>query len=112
MVIETLRQNEAVTRYLDSVVSAEDQLAIPSIVYYEIMRGFKAYNASRRLRQFRELYHIVVPLPLDDKAIAKAIDIYADLHCANLLIEDADIFIWYNEAKKLQGRLHEWERNA
>ena len=92
VIIELLRENEQAIQFLTEIVRSEDRIAISSIVYYEVMRGFRISNASGRARQFRELYDTILPLPLDDNAIQCAIEIYDALHKGNT-IEDADVFI-------------------
>ena len=92
VMIELLRENEQAIQFLDDLVRPEDRIAVSSIVYYEVMRGFRISNASGRARQFQALYDKILHLPLDDEAIQYAIEIYDSLHKGHT-IEDADVFI-------------------
>ena len=91
-VIELLHENEAVVNFIENIVQPQDRIAICSIVYYEVMRGFQISKAVRRMRQFQMLYDSMLPLPLDEYAIRQSIDIYDQLHKGNT-IEDNDIYI-------------------
>lgn len=77
------------------VVRSGHEVAICSIVYYEIERGLKAAGSSRKLRDFYRFYESFPHLYLDREsmaAIGKSSDIYADLH-KERQIEDNDIYI-------------------
>ena len=69
-----------------------DTLFIPSIVYYEVVRGLKIANKTHKLSAFHFLYNSAEHLSLNEVAIEKAVDIYIQLHNGRL-IEDNDIYI-------------------
>lgn len=92
IVIDILREKANVLEYLTNLAHPGDRFAICSVVYYEVMRGFKIANAYRRARQFDELYNSMLQLPLDEQAIQEAVRIYASLHRGQQ-IEDNDIYI-------------------
>ena len=87
IIIDFLRGHENVKHYWLAARKRGDLLSICPIVYYEVVRGFRIINASKR-----ELYKDLLDLPFDMRATEKAIDIYEQLHTGQT-VEDNDIFI-------------------
>jgi tRNA(fMet)-specific endonuclease VapC len=69
------------------------QFTISIITRYEILRGLKAKDALKQAARFEDFCARNRVLPLDDKVIIQAADIYADLYRRGELIADADILI-------------------
>ena len=95
VVSDILRGDSAVMRHFEAAKKNNDELFIPSIVYYEIVRGLRAASKIRKLTAFQFLYDTVKPLYLDQDdltTIEKAIEIYLQLHKGQM-IEDNDIYI-------------------
>ena len=95
VVSDILRGNSAVMHHFEAAEKNHDELFIPSIVYYEIVRGLRAASKIRKLTAFQFLYDTVKPLYLDQDdltTIEKAIEIYLQLHKGQM-IEDNDIYI-------------------
>ena len=67
-------------------------MSICSIIYYEVVRGFKKIEATKKLETFLSYYKNWEILPLDMKSIEKAIEIYIKLP-NGVTIEDNDIYI-------------------
>lgn len=63
------------------------------ITRYEILRGLKAKQATAQLAAFELACKYSEILPLDDRTIVRAADIFADLKRRGELIGDADILI-------------------
>ena len=94
-VSDILRGRKDVLRRMKEAVKAGDEVAVCSIVYYEIERGLKATGSSRKLQAFYELYESLPHLYLDRDsmtAVGKSSDIYVELHKGKQ-IEDNDIYI-------------------
>ena len=92
-VSDILRKREAVMANFSFVMSGG--IYIPSIVYYEIVRGFKSANSYHRLKEFYLLYESAKHNFLDRfgiETVERAADIYATLHKGQQ-IEDNDIYI-------------------
>lgn len=94
VIIDFLRGQASVTQHMNNAFDEEFPLAICPVVYYEVMRGFKAVGASKQMQKFLQLYQDqkFANLPLDMDATEKAIEIYENLP-RGVTIEDADIFI-------------------
>ena len=92
IIIDFLRGHENVKHYWLAARKRGDLLSICPIVYYEVVRGFRIINASKRLECFFELYKDLLDLPFDMRATEKAIDIYEQLHTGQT-VEDNDIYI-------------------
>lgn len=95
VVSDILRGDSAVMRHFEVAKKNNDELFIPSIVYYEIVRGLRAASKIRKLTAFQFLYDTVKPLYLDQDdltTIEKAVEIYLQLHKGQM-IEDNDIYI-------------------
>ncbi len=94
-VSDILRGREDVLRRMRDAVRSGHEVAICSIVYYEVERGLKAAGSSRKLREFYRFYESFPHLYLDRESMAaidKSSDIYAVLHKGRQ-IEDNDIYI-------------------
>ncbi len=63
------------------------------ITRYEVLRGLKARNATRRQETFERFCAANILLPLSDEVIVRASEIYADLYQRGEMIGDADILI-------------------
>lgn len=91
-VSDILRGDPEVMRHFNAAKKNNDTLFIPSIVYYEVVRGLKAAGKTRKLLAFHILYANSEHLDLDMNAIDKAVEIYLQLRNGQL-IEDNDIYI-------------------
>jgi tRNA(fMet)-specific endonuclease VapC len=69
------------------------RLIFSLITRYEILRGLKAKQASQQLVRFEALCRASTVLPLTDRIIVRAADLYADLKQRGQLISDADLLI-------------------
>ncbi|MBR3623778.1 MAG: PIN domain-containing protein [Selenomonadaceae bacterium] len=96
VIVDYLRGNESVENKMIDVYSDGDILALPSIVYYEIIRGFTDSKATRRFNRFQELCKSLKFYFLDRydmQALNTAAKIYDSLRKTGVLIEDNDIYI-------------------
>ncbi len=88
-----MRKNAAVLARASSYLSEHRRFTISIITRYEILRGLKAKDALKQAKRFEEFCAQNRVLPIDDKVIIQAADIYADLYRRGELIADADILI-------------------
>ena len=92
VVIDILHNDQKVaSRYQIESVKGNEIVICP-VVYYEVVRGFKIVDATRKFANFLRLYQNWQILPFDMAATEKAIDIYVQLHKGQV-IEDNDIYI-------------------
>ena len=92
VVIDILHNDQKVaSRYQIESVKGNEVVICP-VVYYEVVRGFKIVDATRKFANFLRLYQNWQILPFDMAATEKAIDIYVQLHKGQV-IEDNDIYI-------------------
>ena len=92
VVSDILRGDPEVMRHFAAAKKNDDRLFIPSIVYYEVVRGLKAAGKTYKLFAFNIFYAGAEHLDFDMRAVEKAIEIYIQLHKGKL-IEDNDIYI-------------------
>lgn len=92
VISDMLRGDLKVIKHLKTVRDNDDILFIPSIVYYEVVRGLKAAGKTRMLEDFQNFYEKVEHLSLDMNAIEKSVEIYVQLRKGQN-IEDNDIYI-------------------
>ena len=95
VISDILRRQSEVMRRLNEALDRDDKLFIPSIVYYEVVRGLKAAGKTRMLEDFNKFYSNAKHLFLDCDdlvTINKAVEIYIQLRKGQL-IEDNDIYI-------------------
>ena len=88
-----MRKNAAVLARAGAYLSEHQQFTISIITRYEILRGLKAKGALKQAERFEHFCMRNRILPIDDKVIVQAADIYADLYRRGELIADADILI-------------------
>ncbi len=91
-IIDIFREHEKVTNKYQLASIKRCEIAICSIVYYEVVRGFKRSEATKKLETFLSYCNNWEILPLDMKTIEKAIEIYVKLP-NGVTIEDNDIYI-------------------
>ena len=92
-IIEILRSNPIVVNNMLKAVGTKNKIAICSIVYYEVMRGYDRDINRKKVETFNALCNDAKRFKLDDKAIDIAADIYRYLSKRGQKIEDDDIFI-------------------
>ena len=92
VVIDILRKDKKIIDIYNKESMNGNKMFICSIVYYEIIRGFKIIQATKKLEAFLQFSKDWEILPLDMKATEKAIDIYVSLH-KGYTVEDNDIYI-------------------
>ena len=94
LIIDVLRGQPAAIRHL-SEIKDEDQnnIYICSVVYYEVVRGFRDETSKNKIEMFNKLYDNTKHLSLDEKSANKAVDIYRKLASKGLNIGDNDIYI-------------------
>lgn len=94
LIIDVLRGQPAAIRHL-SEIKDEDQnnIYICTVVYYEVVRGFRDETSKNKIEMFNKLYDNTKHLSLDEKSANKAVDIYRNLARKGLNIGDNDIYI-------------------
>lgn len=92
VVIDIMRKDNLVMEHYNQESKQGNEICICSIVYYEIIRGFKTSSATKKLENFLKFSKDWKILSLDMSAINKAIEIYVSLH-RGLTVEDNDIYI-------------------
>ncbi len=85
--------NEKVISNLQKCMFEGNEIAISVIAYYEVVRGLKYVNATRKLSDFYRFASQCVIIPVTPFTAQRAADIYTSLRKSGRLIEDADIFI-------------------
>ena len=88
-----LRDNAAVVANIEKAISDGNSIIIPPIVYYEVKRGLKFINATRKIKEFEYLCELFPVGELGDYLLDESISIYVQERKAGRNTEDADIFI-------------------
>ncbi|MCH8044298.1 MAG: type II toxin-antitoxin system VapC family toxin [Planctomycetes bacterium] len=88
-----MRKTPAALNRARSYLTDHEQLTISLVTRFEILRGLKAKRATAQLAAFDSFCTNNEVLPISDRTIVRAADIYADLHFRGQLISDADILI-------------------
>ena len=88
-----LRDNASVIANIEKAISDGNGIVIPPIVYYEVKRGLKFINATKKMKEFETLCELFPVGELGDYLLEKSINIYVQERKAGRNIEDADIFI-------------------
>lgn len=88
-----LRRNPILAAKERAYLRVHHRFTFSTITRYEILRGFKAKNATSQLAAFDRFCAANTIVPLADSIIIQAAEIYADLYRRGELIGDADILI-------------------
>jgi tRNA(fMet)-specific endonuclease VapC len=88
-----LKAREPVISRARAYVQQHGRLITSVISYYEIIRGLKHANATRKLNTFEQFARTAVIYPLDIVTCHHAADIHVELRRSGTLIEDADLLI-------------------
>ena len=88
-----LRGNTVVIASIEKAINEGNSIVIPPFVYYEVKRGLKFINATKKMREFEALCKLFPVGELSDYMLEKSIDIYIQERKAGRNTEDADIFI-------------------
>ena len=92
-IIEILRSNPTVVNNMLKAVGTKNKIAICSVVYYEVMRGYDRDINRQKVEVFNALCNDAKRFKLNDKAAGFAAEIYRYLCKRGQKIEDDDIFI-------------------
>ena len=92
VVIDILHNDQKVASQYQIESVKGNEIVICPVVYYEVVRGFKIADATRKFENFLRLYQNWQILPFDMAATEKAVEIYVQLHKGQV-IEDNDIYI-------------------
>ena len=94
VVSDFMRDKYNVRQRVKAAVDANDEIAICTIVHYEIIRGLRAVNSKNKMAEYLRIYNNdeILKLPLNYDAMEKAAEIYVALHRGKQ-IEDNDIYI-------------------
>ena len=85
--------NENVISNLQRCMLDGNEIGISVIAYYEIERGLKSVNATKKLSDFYRFASQCAIVPVTLFTAQKAADIYTSLRKNGRIIEDADILI-------------------
>jgi len=85
--------NKNVISNLENCVFSGNDIGISVVAYYEIERGLKYVNASRKLKDFYQFASQCKIIPISLETAKLASEIHSGLRRIGKLIEDADIFI-------------------
>ncbi len=95
VVSDFMRNKYNVRQRVKAAVDANDEIAICTIVHYEIIRGLRAVNSKNKMAEYLRIYNndrILKLPPLDYVAMEKAAEIHVSLRRGQQ-IEDNDIYI-------------------
>ena len=88
-----IRRRPAVLPKVHAYLADQGTLTFSVITRYEVLRGFRARNATTQEARFLRFCAASRILPITDPVIDRASAIYADLYQRGELIGDADILI-------------------
>ena len=113
-IIEILRSNPTVVNNMLKAVGTKNKIAICSVVYYEVMRGYDRDINRQKVEVFNALCNDAKRFKLNDKAAGIAAEIYRYLCKRGQKIEDDDIFIaaitLANDATLITDNVKHFER--
>ena len=88
-----LKNNAVVIENIEKAISDGNTMVIPPIVYYEVKRGLKFINATKKMKEFEALCELFPVGVLGDYLLEESIKIYVHERKSGRNTEDADIFI-------------------
>ena len=90
-IIHILRQTPSVLDKFNAAVDRGDEIIIPPIVHYEMLRGFKCKPAPKKESAYIALIKRFPVGELTIDVLECGADIYSELYNARLTVEDADL---------------------
>jgi len=78
---------------IENEIYKGNQIIIPSLACYEVLRHLRYLNASRRIRDFEGLVKKGALAFMDKESLDMAVSIYAELKQRSLTIPDIDILV-------------------
>jgi tRNA(fMet)-specific endonuclease VapC len=87
------KQNPVVISKAKDYLKIHNLFTFSLITRYEILRGLKAKQATKQIQSFDIFCENNIIIPITDKIIDKASDIYGELKRTGQIIGDADILI-------------------
>lgn len=88
-----LKKNPLVMQRMRHAEATGHPVMLNAVSYYETRRGLLFAGARVQMTAFERLWRALGIVMIDQAALDKAAEIYADLRAAGQLIEDADILI-------------------
>jgi tRNA(fMet)-specific endonuclease VapC len=88
-----IQRRPVVLAKAQAYVAEHGILAVSIVTRYEILRGLRVKNATRKMAVFTQFCQRNSIVPLTEATVSIAADIYANLYARGLLIGDADILI-------------------
>lgn len=88
-----LRKHPVAAAHARRYAADYPQFTFSLISQYEVLRGLKIKDAGKQMAAFEHILAVSEVLPLSERVIVRASDIYCDLSRSGRIIEDADILI-------------------
>jgi tRNA(fMet)-specific endonuclease VapC len=88
-----LGRNPLAVARADEYVAQHRRLAFSEMTRFEVLRGFEAKQARRRIEVFQAACTGADVLPITIEILDRAAVVYGELHRAGHLIPDADLII-------------------
>ena len=88
-----MRQDRSARAHGLAYLAEHGQFTFSLVTRYEILRGLKVKQAAVQMAAFDQFCAVNKVLPLTDRIVVRAAEIYADLHRRGAMIGDADILI-------------------
>ena len=92
-VILILRDDPSVCKKFDASVERGDEIAIPPLVHYEMLRGFLCKSAPAKENSYRLLITQYPVSGMNIDSFEHGARIYADLYQNKLTVDDIDLLI-------------------
>ena len=88
-----IKKNPLVMQRVRDAEASGRPVMLNAVSYYETKRGLLFAGAQTQMTAFEQLWRVQGIVMIDQAALDKAANIYADLRVAGQLIEDADILM-------------------
>ena len=88
-----LKRHPLVRQRIRQAESAGHPVMLNAVSYYETKRGLLFADAQTQMRLFEQLWHAQGIVMLDQAALDRAAQMYAELRAAGQLLEDADLLM-------------------
>jgi tRNA(fMet)-specific endonuclease VapC len=85
--------NTKIRDKIAEAIASKEQIALTAINVYEILKGFRWRNNTKKKILFEEFLKLVPVFTIDNDVISLATDIYANLRKSGNVVGDADILI-------------------
>ena len=92
-IILFLREDPRIREKFDAAVGRGDEIAVPPLVHFEVLRGFMCKPAPKKEKTYQLMIGHFPVRELSVESLERGASIYANLYRARRTVDDVDLLI-------------------